>query len=150
MSDSKKVIKQFFAPDEMEAQGGDLIPLLSSEEEEELNAESLPEELSILTVRNTVLFPGVVIPVTVGRKKSIALVKEAYKNGDLIGVVAQENPQVEDPTFADLYKVGTAAKIIRMLVLPDGLSLLSLSPLIIVIRCFSFFFFSPSLSPFVF
>ena len=120
MSDTKKIIKQFFAPDEMEGQGGDLIPLLSSEEEQELNAESLPEELSILTVRNTVLFPGVVIPVTVGRKKSIALVKEAYKNGDLIGVVAQENPQVEDPTFQDLFKVGTAAKILRMLVLPDG------------------------------
>jgi ATP-dependent Lon protease len=120
MSDTKKIIKQFFSPDEMDAQGGDLIPLLSSEEEEELNAETLPEELSILTVRNTVLFPGVVIPVTVGRKKSIALVKEAYKNGDLIGVVAQENPQVEDPTFEDLFKVGTAAKILRMLVLPDG------------------------------
>jgi ATP-dependent Lon protease len=120
MSDNKKIIKQFFAPDEMEQDGGDLIPLLSSEEEEELNAESLPEELSILTVRNTVLFPGVVIPVTVGRKKSITLVKKAYKAGDLIGVVAQENPQVEDPTFEDLYKVGTAAKILRMLVLPDG------------------------------
>lgn len=120
MSDSKKIIKQFFAPDEMEQEGGDLIPLLSSEEEEELNAELLPEELSILTVRNTVLFPGVVIPVTVGRKKSIKLVKEAYKNGDLIGVVAQENPQIEDPNFEDLFKVGTAAKILRMLVLPDG------------------------------
>ena len=120
MSDSKKIIKQFFAPDEMEQEGGDLIPLLSSEEEEEINAESLPEELSVLTVRNTVLFPGVVIPVTVGRKKSIKLVKEAYKKGDLIGVVAQENPQIEDPKFEDLYKVGTAAKILRMLVLPDG------------------------------
>ncbi len=120
MSDSKLIIKQFFNPDEIDQEGGDLIPLLSSEEEEQLNAEELPEELSILTVRNTVLFPGVVIPVTVGRKKSVKLVKEAYANGDLIGVVAQENPQVEEPGFNDLFKVGTAAKILRMLVLPDG------------------------------
>ncbi len=103
-----------------EGHAGELIPLLSPEEEKELNKEVLPEELSVLTVRNTVLFPGVVIPVTVGRKKSIQLVKEAHANNDLIGVIAQENAKVEDPAFEDLYKVGTAAKILRMLVLPDG------------------------------
>ena len=98
----------------------ELIPLISPEEEKELHDESIPEELSILPVRNTVLFPGVVIPITVGRKKSIELVKKAYSGSRIIGVVTQENPNTEDPEFNDLYKIGVVAKIIKMLVLPDG------------------------------
>ncbi|WMJ75646.1 endopeptidase La [Cytophagaceae bacterium ABcell3] len=104
----------------MESDGGDLIPLLSPEEEENLNKIDIPEKLPILPVRNTVLFPGVVIPVTVGRQKSIRLVKKAYEGDRIIGVVAQNTPNTEDPTINDLYKVGTVAKIIRMLILPDG------------------------------
>ena len=98
----------------------ELIPLLSSDEEKEMNAESFGEILPILTVRNTVLFPGVVIPITVGRKKSVTLVKESYATDKVIGVLAQENSNIDDPTEKDLYRVGTVAKIIKMLVLPDG------------------------------
>ncbi len=98
----------------------DLIPLLSSEDEEQMNSEKVPEILSILPLRNTVLFPGVVIPITVGRDKSIRLIKEAYKTDKIIGVVAQKDSSVEDPQVTDLNQVGTVANIIRMLRMPDG------------------------------
>jgi len=97
----------------------DLIQLVSVDNEKEETGD-LPEELSILPIKNTVLFPGVVIPITVGRKKSIRLVKKAYEGDRLIGVIAQKNRKDEDPNVADLYKVGTVAKILKMLVMPDG------------------------------
>ncbi|CCH56750.1 ATP-dependent protease La [Fibrisoma limi BUZ 3] len=80
----------------------------------------LPTNLPILPVRNTVLFPGMVIPVTVGRQKSIRLVKKAYKGNRIIGVVAQLNQQKDEPTADDLYRLGTVAYIIKMITLPDG------------------------------
>ncbi|NNC86638.1 MAG: endopeptidase La [Bacteroidia bacterium] len=98
----------------------ELIPLLSNEEEESLNAEQIPDELPILPLRNTVLFPGVVIPITVGRDKSIKLITEAYKGDKIIGVVSQKNIDVEDPNFDELNKVGTVANIMKMLRMPDG------------------------------
>src|SRR5574343_319367 len=82
------------------------ISLLSQEEEDEMNKENLPEALPILPLRNTVLFPGVVIPITVGRDKSINLIKDAYKGSRTIGVVAQVNSAIEDTQFSDLNKVG--------------------------------------------
>jgi ATP-dependent Lon protease len=96
------------------------ISLLSQEEEEEMNKEILPETLPILPLRNTVLFPGVVIPITVGRDKSINLIKDAYKGTKMVGVVSQTNADIEDPEFTDLHKVGTVAQIIKMLRMPDG------------------------------
>jgi ATP-dependent Lon protease len=96
------------------------ISLLSQEEEEEMNKEILPETLPILPLRNTVLFPGVVIPITVGRDKSINLIKDAYKGTKMVGVVSQTNADIEDPEFNDLHKVGTVAQIIKMLRMPDG------------------------------
>lgn len=98
----------------------DFIPLLSAEDEDNMHAEQIPETLSILPLRNTVLFPGVVIPITVGRDKSINLVKDAYKGDKTIGVVAQKNDGVEDPKPEDLHSVGTVAQIIKMLRMPDG------------------------------
>ena len=98
----------------------EFIPLLSSEDEDQMNSEKVPDELSILPLRNTVLFPGVVIPITVGRDKSINLVKEAYKGDKIIGVVSQKNDSVEDPTVEDLNRIGTVAQIIKMLRMPDG------------------------------
>src|SRR5579872_7118768 len=92
----------------------EFIPLLSSEDEDIMNSEKTPEVLSILPLRNTVLFPGVVIPITVGRDKSIRLIKEAYKADKTIGVVAQKNDRVEDPTVEDINKIGTVAFIIKM------------------------------------
>lgn len=98
----------------------DLIQMINPEQDNDLKADDLPEELSILPIKNTVLFPGVVIPITVGRQKSIRLVKKAYQGNRIIGVVAQKNPLSEEPGIEDLYKTGTIARIIKMLVLPDG------------------------------
>ncbi len=96
------------------------IPLLSAEDEQMMNAEELPEDLAILPLRNAVLFPGVVFPITVGRDKSIKLVKEAYRKEKVIGVIAQRDPNIEDPTAADLHEVGTVAQILKTLQMPDG------------------------------
>ncbi|MBC7914120.1 MAG: LON peptidase substrate-binding domain-containing protein, partial [Pyrinomonadaceae bacterium] len=93
---------------------------MSQEDEEEMNNEQTPEILSILPLRNTVLFPGVVIPITVGRDKSIKLIKDAYKGDRTIGVVSQRDVAIEDPTFEQLNDVGTVALIIKMLQMPDG------------------------------
>jgi len=98
----------------------EFFPLLSSEDEEIMNAEDVPDELAILPLRNTVLFPGVVIPITVGRDKSIALIKEAYQGSKTIGVVAQKDPEIEDPSEDDLQKTGTIARLIKILQMPDG------------------------------
>ncbi|MFP4340969.1 MAG: endopeptidase La [Cyclobacteriaceae bacterium] len=99
----------------------DLIQLVTSEGDGTADNDDIPEKLPILPIRNTVLFPGVVIPITVGRKKSIKLVKNAYENGDRnIGVVAQKDSNAEEPDTEDIYQIGTVAKIIKMLVLPDG------------------------------
>ena len=98
----------------------DLIQMINPEQESDLKHDDLPSELSILPIKNTVLFPGVVIPITVGRQKSIRLVKKAYQGNRIIGVVAQRNPNAEEPATDDLYRKGTVARIIKMLVLPDG------------------------------
>ena len=98
----------------------EFFPLLSQQDEDEMSNADLPESLSILPLRNTVLFPGVVIPITVGRDKSIKLVKEAYKGDRIIGVASQQNMAIEDPTFEQLHQVGTVAMIIKILQMPDG------------------------------
>ncbi len=98
----------------------EFIPLMTSEDEEQMNAEEVPQNLPILPLRNTVLFPGVVIPITVGRDKSIRLIKDAYKGDKTIGVVAQIDKKVEEPVEEDLFRVGTMARIIRMFRMPDG------------------------------
>jgi ATP-dependent Lon protease len=98
----------------------DLIQMINPEQDTDLKQDDLPDQLSILPIKNTVLFPGVVIPITVGRQKSIRLVKKAYQGNRIIGVVAQKNALAEEPTVDDLYKIGTVARIIKMIVLPDG------------------------------
>ncbi|PTM02061.1 MAG: endopeptidase La [Candidatus Arcticimaribacter sp.] len=98
----------------------ELIPLLTSEDEEALEKEDLPAEVSLLPLRNTVLFPGVVIPITVGRDKSIQLIKDANKGSKVIGVVAQKDQGVENPGANDIYSLGTVAQILRVLKMPDG------------------------------
>lgn len=98
----------------------EFIPLLSAEDEEQMNAEEVPEILPILPLRNTVLFPGVVIPITVGRDKSIRLIKEYYKGTRIIGAVAQKDVETEDPGIKDLNNIGTIAYIIKLLQMPDG------------------------------
>src|ERR1700744_5924222 len=98
----------------------EFFPLMSSEDEEGMNHEQVTEFLPILPLRNTVLFPGVVIPITVGRDKSIKLIRDANKGSRMIGVVSQQDVNIEDPTFNQLNKVGTVALIIKMLQMPDG------------------------------
>ncbi|SFS46212.1 endopeptidase La [Sphingobacterium wenxiniae] len=98
----------------------EFFPLMSSQDEEEMSKADIPEILPILPLRNTVLFPGVVIPITVGRDKSIKLVKEAYKGDRTIGVVSQKDMSIEEPTIEQLHKIGTVANIIKILQMPDG------------------------------
>lgn len=98
----------------------ELIPLLTPEDEEEMNNELLPKDLPILPLRNTVLFPGVVIPITAGRDKSIKLINDANAGGKVIGVVSQKDETVEEPSPNDIYHIGTVARIIRVLKMPDG------------------------------
>jgi len=100
----------------------EFIPLITAEEEESMNKASYPEELPILPLRNNVLFPGVVIPITVGRDKSIKLIQEANKGSKIIGVVSQKDQEKESPEFVDLHTVGTVAQIVRLLKMPDGSS----------------------------
>jgi ATP-dependent Lon protease len=98
----------------------ELIPLLTPEDEAEMNNEELPASLPILPLRNTVLFPGVVIPISAGRDKSIKLINDANAGDKIIGVVAQKNEDIEDPSKNDIHTIGTVARILRVLKMPDG------------------------------
>ncbi|MBT9189626.1 endopeptidase La [Zobellia russellii] len=98
----------------------ELIPLLTAEDEEEMSNEALPETLPILPLRNTVLFPGVVIPITAGRDSSINLIKDANNGSKVIGVVSQKDKDTENPTVKDINVLGTVARILRVLKMPDG------------------------------
>jgi len=98
----------------------EMFPLMSNEDEEQINKEDTPTSLPILPLRNTVLFPGVIIPITIGRDRSIKLIKETYKENKVIGVLSQKDPSVELPKVEDLNTVGTVAHILKMLRMPDG------------------------------
>src|SRR3954447_6006572 len=100
----------------------DFIPIIPLNESEGDNGQDIevPKELPLLPLRNTVLFPGVVLPITVGRDKSIKAVNDAYKADKLVGVVAQKDSEVEDPTVSDLEDIGTIARIVKLIKMPDG------------------------------
>ncbi len=98
----------------------DFIPLISEEDEESINMTRVPDTLPILPLRNTVLFPGVIIPITVGREKSMKLVREIYQKGKVIGTVAQRDPNLDDPEPDEMFSVGTMAQLLRILEMPDG------------------------------
>ncbi|MEO0526115.1 MAG: endopeptidase La [Bacteroidota bacterium] len=119
MGDSK-----FSNFDNMSLQGinedAELIPLLTPEDEEEMINEGLPDTLPILPLRNTVLFPGVVVPITAGRDKSINLIKDANNGSKVIGVVSQKDEETENPGVKDINTLGTVARILRVLKMPDG------------------------------
>jgi ATP-dependent Lon protease len=119
MFESKKIKIDNLSLQEFE-QDAEFIPLLSSEDEEEMNKESVPESLPILPLRNMVLFPGVVIPITAGRDKSIKLLQDANQSKSVIGVVAQKDEEVEEPGHADLHKTGVVARILKVFKMPDG------------------------------
>ncbi len=113
-------MKNIFALDDIVNGDTEFFPLMSPEDEKKMNEEEIPEELPILPLRNMVLFPGVVIPITAGREKSVKLLREAYQGAKIIGVVAQKDAETEDPAEKDLHHVGTVARIIKILQMPDG------------------------------
>ncbi len=115
---SYKVEPELFS--DMMDPNGEFIPVLTIEDDRLGQDEEVPEELPILPLRNSVLYPGVIIPITVGRDKSIKLVKEYYKKRKSIGVIAQRDANVEEPVLEDLYTVGTSAQIIKTFQMPDG------------------------------
>ena len=108
-------MNEMFPDDQVE-----MIPILSVDEDDTTKKENLPPVLPILPLRNNVLFPGVVIPISVGRERSIKAVKKAYKDHKLIGVIAQKDTNIDEPEEQDIYTIGTVARIIRMLTMPDG------------------------------
>ncbi len=115
---------KLFSIDSLSSQGieedAELIPLMTTEDEEAIEKEELPEILPILSLKNTVLFPGVVIPITAGRDKSIKLINDANNSNKTIGVVAQMDDENEDPGYEGVYKIGVVARILRVLKMPDG------------------------------
>ncbi|MFN8321188.1 MAG: endopeptidase La [Chitinophagales bacterium] len=115
MKDPMDFIGQSGSDDEL-----DFLPILPEEDGADGKKLDIPGVLPILPLRNTILFPGVVLPITVGRDKSIMAVKEAYKSNKLIGVVGQVDASIEEPEFDDLFKIGTVAQIMRMIKMPDG------------------------------
>ena len=119
MKKNKKNLFQQIILSDTQPADAEFIPILSMDDEDSIQKESIPEELPILPLRNTVLFPGVIIPITVGREKSIQLVRTAYKSNRIIGVVSQKDAIVEDPVPSDLYNIGTVAYIIKLLQMPD-------------------------------
>lgn len=111
----QKIELQHILEDDVE-----MVPLLSIEEDDTTNHDNLPKSLPILPLRNNVLYPGVVIPISVGREKSIKAIKKAYKTNKYVGVIAQRDVKIEEPEPKDLHEIGTTAKIIKMLSMPDG------------------------------
>ena len=117
---SNNTLRDVLLSEFIDEESGELVQYVSTDEKTELPPSSIPENLAILPVKNTVLFPGVVLPITVGRQKSIELVRKSHRGSKIIGVVAQKNTNVEEPEFKDLHQIGTVAKIVKMFVLPDG------------------------------
>jgi ATP-dependent Lon protease len=119
MSQNKILSLDTLLPQDLEEEA-DLIPLMTSDDEEAILKEPLPEELPILPLKNTVLFPGVVIPITASRDRSVKLINEVNKGSKLLGVIAQQNGDTKSPSPSDLFQKGTLAKILRVLKMPDG------------------------------
>ena len=120
MENSKNRNRNSFIFSSMDEDRNDFYPIIADGDDDELFSAQVPDSLPILPLRNAVLFPGVVMPISVGRSKSLNLVREAYNGSKLLGAVAQRNGQIEDPALSDLYPVGTMAEILKILEMPDG------------------------------
>ncbi len=116
---SKKQLTSIFFPDMTEGEG-EIIPIIADGDDSELDEMDVPDTLPVLPLRNTVLFPGVVLPISIGRPKSVQLIRDAYKSDRIIGTVSQKDSEVEDPVFGDLNTVGTIGHIVKLLEMPDG------------------------------
>jgi ATP-dependent Lon protease len=115
----RKPATEIMIPDILDGDG-DIIPIIADGDDGELEDVEVPEVLPILSLRNTVLFPGVVLPISIGRPKSIQLIKDAYRTDKIVGTVAQKDPDLENPEFSDLHTVGTIGQIVKLLEMPDG------------------------------
>jgi ATP-dependent Lon protease len=115
----RKAVSEILLPDMLDGDG-DIIPIIADGDDGELDDVDVPEIIPVLSLRNTVLFPGVVLPISIGRPKSIQLVKDAYSKSKIVGTVAQKDPDIENPEFSDLHFVGTVGQIVKLLEMPDG------------------------------
>ncbi|MDX9725245.1 MAG: endopeptidase La [Bacteroidales bacterium] len=106
-------------PDIVDSEG-DIVPIIADGEDGDLEDIDVPDSIPILSLRNTVLFPGVVLPISIGRPRSVQLIKDAYKSDRIVGTVAQKDPDMENPAFGDLHSVGTIGQIVKLLEMPDG------------------------------
>lgn len=110
----------FLGFSEMMGRDGEVMPVISTESEDDIENEEIENELPLLPLRNAVLFPGVVTPITVGREKSLELIKQVNKGNKMLGAIAQRDDSVDEPKLNDFHQYGTVARIIKMLNMPDG------------------------------
>jgi len=115
----RRAAHDLFLPDMLDGEG-DIIPIISDGDDRDLEDVEVPEVIPVLSLRNTVLFPGVVLPISIGRPRSIQLIKDAYRTDKIVGTVAQKDPDIENPEFNDLHQVGTIGQIVKLLEMPDG------------------------------
>lgn len=115
----RKPASQFLIPDIIDGEA-DIVPIIADGEDGDLEDVDVPDSIPILSLRNTVLFPGVVLPISIGRPRSIQLIKDAYRADKIVGTVAQKDPDIENPEYGDLHNVGTIGQIVKLLEMPDG------------------------------
>ena len=115
----RRPANEILFPDIIDGEG-DIIPILADGDEGEMENVEVPETIPVLSLRNTVLFPGVVLPISIARPRSIQLIKDVYRSDKIVGTVAQKDPDMENPNFSDLHSVGTIGQIVRLLEMPDG------------------------------
>jgi ATP-dependent Lon protease len=115
----RRPANELFLPDMLDGEG-DIVPIIADGEDGDLEDIDVPDSIPILSLRNTVLFPGVVLPISIGRPRSIQLIKDAYRTDKIVGTVAQKDPDIENPSFEELHNVGTIGQIVKLLEMPDG------------------------------
>ncbi|MBN2666499.1 MAG: endopeptidase La [Bacteroidales bacterium] len=115
----RKPVRELLLPDILDGEG-DIVPIIADGEDGDLEDIDVPDSIPILSLRNTVLFPGVVLPISIGRPRSVQLIKEAYRTDKIVGTVAQKDPDTENPSFEELHNVGTIGQIVKLLEMPDG------------------------------
>ncbi|MGQ9620442.1 MAG: endopeptidase La [Bacteroidales bacterium] len=116
----RKPVKRGFFLQEMINGEGEIIPIIADGDDRDLEDIEIPKTVPVLSLRNTVLFPGVVLPISIARPRSVQLIRDAYRTDKIVATVAQKDPETENPVFEDLHKVGTLGQIIKLLEMPDG------------------------------
>jgi ATP-dependent Lon protease len=114
-----RTINEYLFPEMLDGEG-DIIPIIADGDDHDLENVEVPEVIPVLSLRNNVLFPGVVLPISIGRPRSIQLIKDAYRSDKVVGTVAQKDPDMENPGFNDLHTIGTIGQIVKLLEMPDG------------------------------